>query len=232
MSSRPSYPQGFFEPPPGACRIVLVRHGQSIPYVSGQPFPVVDGHGDPPLSPRGLHQAQLVGERLATEPISAIYVSTLTRTHQTAAPLAERLDIDPVVEPDLREVFLGDYEAGLFRELAAIGDDPAVQRMRETGDWGAIPNAESNAELRARTTPVIERLARQHPDEMIAVVCHGGVIGVLLAHAMGVPATFFGGARNGSLSYVYVTPERWFVRNWNDSAHIGPLTGDDDPPMG
>lgn len=226
--TRREYPQGFFEPPPGSCRVVLVRHGQSIPYVSGEPFPCIDGHGDPPLSPRGLHQAQLVGRRLADEPITAIYATSLTRTQQTAAPLAERRGIRPVIEPDLREVFLGDYEAGIFREKAALGDD-AVQHMRATGDWGSIPGAESNADLQARTVPAIERIARDHTDEMVAVFCHGGVIGALLAHAMEVPPVFFGGARNGSLSYLYVTPERWFVRNWNDAAHIGPLTHDVDP---
>ena len=74
-----------------------MRHGQSIPYVEGQPFPLVDGHGDPPLSPRGEWQAERVGERLADEPIDAIYVSSLTRTHQTAAPLASRLAMPHVV---------------------------------------------------------------------------------------------------------------------------------------
>lgn len=226
--SRRSFPQGFFDPPGGSCQVVLVRHGQSIPYESGDPFPLVDGHGDPPLSARGRFQAQQVAHRLADEPISAIYVSTLTRTHQTAAPLAEKLGIEPVVEPDLREVYLGEYEGGRFRELSA-DNDPAVQRMRESGDWGDIPGAESNAELRARTSAVIERLAREHADEMIVAVCHGGVIGSLLAHAMDVPPTYFGGARNGSISYLYVTPQRWFVRSWNDASHIGPLSHDVDP---
>ena len=175
-----SHPQPFFEPPPGACQVVLVRHGQSIPYVEGEPFPLVDGHGDPPLSARGHWQAEQVGERLATEPIAAIYVSSLTRTHQTAAPLASHLDLEPRIEPDLREIHLGEWEGGLFRQKAAEGH-PAVLRMRETGEWSEIPGAETNEQLRTRTVSVIERLAATHPDELIAVVCHGGVIAALLA---------------------------------------------------
>lgn len=223
-----SHPQPFFEPPPGACQIVLVRHGQSIPYVEGEPFPLVGGHGDPPLSPRGLWQAERVGERLAPEPIDAVYVSSLTRTHQTAAPLAARLGLEPTVEPDLREVFMGDWEGGLFRQKAAEGH-PAVLQMRETGDWGAIPGAETNQQLQARTVGVIERLAATHPDQLIAVVCHGGVIAALLGHAMSQPLMMYGGARNASLSHIVVTDERWILRSFNDAAHTGALTFDHDP---
>jgi 2,3-bisphosphoglycerate-dependent phosphoglycerate mutase len=52
-----SFPQQRFQPPPEATEIVLVRHGQSQPYVDGQLFELTDGHGDPPLSPQGREQA-------------------------------------------------------------------------------------------------------------------------------------------------------------------------------
>ena len=223
-----SHPQPFFEPPPGACQVVLIRHGQSIPFVEGQPFPLVDGHGDPPLSPRGHWQAEQVGKRLAPEPISAIYTSTLTRTQQTAAPLAERLDIEPGVEHDLREVFLGEFEGGLFRQRAAEGH-PAVIEMRQTGDWGAIPGGESNEDLRARVVPVVERLATIHADELIAVVCHGGVIASLLGHAMEAHPGRYRGARNASLTHIVVHDSEWVLRSFNDAAHTGDLTADHDP---
>src|SRR5690606_32785120 len=90
-----------FAPPPGSTQVVLVRHGESAPHVPGRPFALRDGHGDPPLSELGRWQAEQVGERLKDEAITAIYVSTLVRTHQTAAPLAAHLGLEPVVEPDL-----------------------------------------------------------------------------------------------------------------------------------
>ena len=223
-----SHPQPFFEPPPGACQVVLVRHGQSIPYVEGQPFPLVDGHGDPPLSPRGEWQAERVGDRLADEPIDAIYVSSLTRTHQTAAPLASRLQMSHVVEPDLREVYLGDWEGGLFRQKAAE-EHPAVLEMRRTGDWGAIPGAETNEQLRSRTVGVMERLADSHADQLIVVVCHGGVIASLVGHAMGQPPWMYGGVRNASLTHVVLTEDRWILRSFNDAAHTGSLVADHGP---
>ncbi len=223
-----SHPQHSFDPPPGACQVVLVRHGQSEAYVEGQPFELVEGHGDPPLSSRGVWQAERVGERLAGEPIAAIYVSTLTRTHQTAAPLASLIDTARVVEPDLREIFLGDFEGGLFRQMSAQ-DHPAVVKFRETGEWGAIPGAETNEQLRTRTVRVIERLAQTHADELIVVVCHGGVIGALVGHAMSSHPIRYSGVRNASLTHLVITEDRWMLRSFNDASHIGSLAVDHDP---
>ena len=64
----------------------------------GEDFALVDGHGDPPLDPIGHQQAERVAERLAGEDIAAIYVTSLQRTVQTAAPLAARLGLEPIVE--------------------------------------------------------------------------------------------------------------------------------------
>src|SRR5947209_18494783 len=105
-----------FVRPPGAAELLLVRHGESAPFVAERPFALVDGHADPELAPEGRRQAELLADRLADESIDAIYVTTLQRTVQTAAPLAARLGIEPRVEANLREVHLGEWEGGLFRQ--------------------------------------------------------------------------------------------------------------------
>lgn len=226
-----SFPQTLHQPPPGTCRVVLVRHGQSAPFVPGEPFDLVDGHGDPHLTQLGHHQAELVGARLAEEPVSSIYVSSLTRTHQTAAPLARHLGLEPVVEPDLREVFLGEGEGGLFRQMSSE-DHPAALRMRENREWGEIPGAETNAQLVARTVAVIGRLATAHPDELVTAFVHGGVIAAVLSHVANVNPFTFHGARHTSLSQVDVGPDGWQIRSFNDGAHAGRLTADHQLPSG
>lgn len=228
MTEPRSFPQTFHEPPDGACRVLLVRHGQSIPYVSGQPFPLVDGHGDPPLSPRGEWQAIQVGERLRTEPITAIYASTLQRTQQTATPLSDHLGLPIQIEPDVREVFLGEMEGGLFRELAADGH-PAAIAMRTNRNWGEVPGAETNEELQSRTVAAVTRIAMHHPNEMVAVFCHGGVIGSLLSYAVGQTGWTFRGARNASISHLYVSDDEWLIMAHNVADHIGAFTHDLDP---
>ena len=115
------YRQLPFTRPPGASELLLVRHGASAPFREGQDFTLVDGHGDPPLDPLGQQQAERLADRLADEDFAAIYVTSLQRTVQTAAPLAERLGLEPIVEPDLREVYLGEWEGGSFASTLPKG---------------------------------------------------------------------------------------------------------------
>ncbi len=216
-------PEGFrqyrFSVPPGATTVLLVRHGESAPAVPGNPFPLADGHGDPALHPEGERQAELVAERLANESIDAIYVTTLVRTHQTAAPLAARLGLELRVEPDLREVFLGDWEGGLLRERAAA-NDPAFHQIFVQQRWDVIPNAEPLEAFHARTQAGIARITAAHPDQRVAVFTHGGVIGQLLHHATNSERFAFSGADNASISEIVVDQDRHMLRRYNDITHL------------
>lgn len=179
----------------------------------------MDGHGDPALAPEGRDQAECVGRRLADQDLDAIYVTTLRRTVETAAPLARRTGLTPRVEADLREVHLGEWEGGLFRQKMASGDPIATRLLRE-GRWDVIPGAESHEALAARTSAAIARIASSHPDQRVAVFSHGGVIGVLVARATGGQAFAFTGCDNGGISHLVVTADRWVVRRYNDTGHL------------
>ncbi len=191
--------------------------------VEGAPFALIDGHGDPHLHPEGVVQAELMAERLAStaEPIAAIYVTTLTRTHQTAAPLAERLGLEPIVTADLREVFLGDWEGGELRRRVA-DNDPIALELYAQQRWDVIPNAEPDAEFQARVRRGIERIAADHPDQLVAAVVHGGVIGQAMNIASGATGFTFQGASNASITHLVIEPDRWVVRCFNDTGHLWP----------
>jgi 2,3-bisphosphoglycerate-dependent phosphoglycerate mutase len=220
VSEQQTYPQRRFERPTRACELLLVRHGESEPAHPDRPFPLVDGHGDPALSPAGRAQAERVGERLAGEPIAAIYVTTLRRTHETAAPLAARLGLTPVVEPDLREVHLGEWEGGSFRKHVAEGH-PLALRMYAEERWDVIPGAEPAERFAARVRAGIERIAAAHPDQTVVVVAHGGTIGQVLNEASRAARGFaFSGSDNGAISHLVVTADRWVIRRYNDTGHL------------
>lgn len=224
------YRQHKFQAPPGSTEVLLVRHGESMPARPDEPFPEKDGHGDPPLAPEGHWQAGQLGARLAQEEIHAIYVSSLQRTHQTAAPLAEQLGIEPVVEPDLREVYLGAWDRGLYRKYATEGH-PAIRKAFEEEDWGHIPGAETEASLRARVMPVMARIVARHADQRVVVVVHGGVIAAVLSEATGSRRWAFMGADNGSISHLVGHDGRWILRRFNDTGHLaGELSTVTDPP--
>jgi probable phosphoglycerate mutase len=209
-----------FERPPGATGVLLVRHGESAAAVEGQSFDLVDGHGDPPLHPDGRMQAERVGERLAEENIAALYVTTLRRTAETAAPLAARLGLTPTVEADLREVHLGEWEGGEFRVRVREGHPLAV-RMMEEERWDVIPGAEPKATFEGRVRRGLLTVAAAHPDQLVAVFTHGGVIGAALSMATGARPFAFSGADNASISHLVITSDRWVLRRFNDTCHLG-----------
>jgi probable phosphoglycerate mutase len=200
--------------------MLLVRHGESVPYREGTDFPMVDGHGDPRLDPNGVRQARLVGARLATEDISAIYVSTLCRTVETAAPLAAALGIEPIVDADLREVHLGEWEGGSFRKHVVDGH-PVARQMAEEERWDVIPGAEPGGDFAARVDAVIDRISARHPDQCVAVFTHGGVISQTIASATGARLFAFL-SDNAAITHIVRLDGRTLVRGFNDIAHLQP----------
>ncbi len=218
-NNKQEYRQQSFARPPGATEILLVRHGESRAATAESPFPLVDGHGDPELHANGREQAQRVAQRLRHEKIAAVYVTSLRRTVETAAPLCEALGITPVVERDLREVLLGEWEGGVLR-IRAHQNHPTYQQMLAEQRWDVIPGAESWQTLHDRIAPALSRIAAKHPNELVVAVVHGGVIAHILAHATGARPFAFNGADNGSISHVVMVDDRIMVRRFNDAAHL------------
>jgi len=214
-----TYPQRALAVPDGAAELLLIRHGQSEEYLDGTPFPLVGGHGDPALSDLGHDQAARVCARVAAGGVDAIYVTPLRRTAQTAAPLATSLGLPVRVEADLREVYLGEWEGGAYRKMMATGH-PIARQVLELERWDVIPGAEPAEEFVSRVTAAVGKLAAAHAGHRVAVFTHGGVIAQVLALASGSRPFAFVGADNASISTLIVTAEGWWVRGFNDTAHL------------
>jgi 2,3-bisphosphoglycerate-dependent phosphoglycerate mutase len=210
-----------FSLPPGANEIIAVRHGASADAVDGRPFPLVAGRGDPPLSPAGEAQADLIAQRLRHEPVAGLYVTPLRRTHRTAAPLAQALGLEPVVISELIEVGLGDWEGGEFRLRAAAGD-PIVRQVFAEHRWDALPNGEPADSIEQRIRAGITRIvADTGPDRVAVAILHGGVIGELCRQATGSRPLAFAHSDNGSITRVVVGGDgTWVLRGFNDTSHL------------
>jgi probable phosphoglycerate mutase len=216
------YRQFRFRLPAGATDLLVVRHGESAPARPDEPAPLVDGHSDPELAPEGRDQAERLAERLAHEHIDAIYITTLRRTAETAAPLAARLGLTPIVEPDLREIYLGEWEGLAFRKYVNE-KHPLAIRMFVEQRWDVIPGAESNESFAGRVQAGLERIIAAHPGQRVVVVVHGGVIGQILSLATGAATFGFVGADNASISQVVAMPKPLVMRRFNDTAHLDPI---------
>jgi len=215
-------PQRPFAPPAGATEVILVRHGASAHAFADQPFPLLDGQSDPELAPEGEQQARALVDRLAREPLAALFVTPLRRTQQTAAPLAARTGLEPVVVPELVEIALGDYEGGEWRVRAANGD-PLVARVFAEQRWDVIPNAEPVDQYRRRLRAGIEKVAAAAgPDAVVAAFSHGAAIAEICHQATDSRPFAFVTVDNASITRLVVLADgTWILRSFNDTAHLG-----------
>jgi probable phosphoglycerate mutase len=206
--------------PDGATEVMLVRHGSSARSTPEAPIALVDGRSDPPLSDFGRRQAEAVGERLARSRIDGLFVTPLQRTHQTAAPLAGRLGLQPTVIPELREVFLGDWEGQLNARV--IGDAELAEQVFTAQRWDVIPGAEPMGEFTERVRRGLERLAEAvGPDAIAVAVVHGGVIAEACRQVTNSEAFAFLAAENGSVTRIMrLAARRWALISFNETAHL------------
>jgi broad specificity phosphatase PhoE len=91
----------------------------------------MQGQLDPPLSDFGFEQARCAAERFVGHRLEAFYSSDLVRTWQTAEVIGRAIGMDPVAEPGLREIALGEWEGKTREEV--IDDYPELweQWVRE-----------------------------------------------------------------------------------------------------
>lgn len=217
-----SYEQRQYAVPPDAVEVVLVRHGASAAAVPGERHEMLEGRGDPPLSPTGVEQAEAVGARLAGEGFSRIFVTPLRRTRQTAAPLVRATGVEPVVIDDLVEVSLGDWEGGEFR-IRAYERDPLVMRALTEENWEVLPGAESMEGFATRVRRGVDAIVAQaEPGESVVAFVHGGVIGELARQATGSRPFAFLRNDNTSITRLVVHADgSLFLRSFNDIGHLG-----------
>jgi alpha-ribazole phosphatase len=160
----------------------LMRHAEPDTAVRGRCY----GSLDASLSQAGREQAASLAERLASEPLAAIYSSPRRRAIETAGAIATRHRLDVVTVPDFRELDFGDFEGRTYDDIAATHPDLYRQWM-ETPTEVRFPNGESFAQMRVRVLEAYRGLLARHHDQTVGIVAHGGVIRIILADALGLP---------------------------------------------
>ncbi|VEI12547.1 histidine phosphatase family protein [Trueperella bialowiezensis] len=90
-------------------KLILVRHGQTYNNAAHRIDTAAPGAV---LTEEGWTQANDVVATLLTHDPQTIWASNLTRTQQTATPLATRLGLNININPGFREIQAGDLENG------------------------------------------------------------------------------------------------------------------------
>jgi len=210
--------------------VLLLRHGQTDANATG----VLQGHQPTPLNTLGLLQAERLAQRVArySPRPTALLCSDLRRAVQTADALSSACGLAPVLDPSWRERGFGAFEGKLVGEHAtwhaAHGEtDP--------------PGAESLHDFRSRVLRALQSLPEQFKNKTcVAVVTHGGPVGVILrALADGTLPLTKGAAppevvRAANCGVMELVLERtaagraWRMACVNDVAHLEGLATDAD----
>ena len=199
--------------------LILVRHGETEANVQQ----IWQGAMDAPLTERGRQQvkatAHAIAELAKRYPIEAFYVSPLPRAQSTAAAIAEAIDRQPIIDEDLREFDLGDWEG---RSFLALKEQEDLWTRWRINPWFAPPNGESPRSFHQRKIRVFQHLAELHPEQTVLVVTHGGLICNGLATWLGAGPDDWRRwePHNCAISILAYTAACWQSLMLNDIRHL------------
>ena len=114
--------------------VILVRHAEKLDPMDR----------DSPLSPAGMERAEALADTLARTGVQVIHATTLQRTQQTVAPLAEREGLRPVLlDPGATEELVRLIRSGNEGQVVLVAGHnntvPTIVRALSGADIGAIP---------------------------------------------------------------------------------------------
>ncbi|HET6165650.1 MAG TPA: histidine phosphatase family protein [Marmoricola sp.] len=156
-------------------RLLLLRHGQTHGNTAGALDTAVPGLD---LTDLGHRQAAAAARAIGEDGIDQIFVSTLTRTRQTAEPLARQLGLEIRALDGLREISAGDFEMGEDHDSIA-GYIGTVADWIEGRHDTRMPGGETGHEFLARYDAAVAEIHRSVVDaghERALLVSHGAAI--------------------------------------------------------
>jgi 2,3-bisphosphoglycerate-dependent phosphoglycerate mutase len=159
--------------------IFLVRHGETDWNRERR----WQGHADRPLNETGREQARDLADRLAGEPIEAIYSSDLARARETAAIVGARLALPVRTDARLREVDVGEWSGLTMGEIELRYPDAIRRRLEGGTGW---EQGESYEQMGERVVAALHEIAAAHGGPVL-VVTHGGAMRAVWLASGGAP---------------------------------------------
>ena len=204
----------------------LIRHA----IVAENERATLYGVRDVQLCPDSLVAQVPMYQALAARlPRPATWLCTpLSRTRRTAGAIFEAgyPAQDLLVEPDLIEQDLGDYQGLRHAALPPLLSAPAHPFWPLAAEERP-PHGESMAEVLVRVGMALERLAERIDGRDVVIVSHGGAIRAAVAHAMNIDAhrALHLSIYNLSLTQLERLPEGWRVVSVNESPGFEKISG-------
>jgi probable phosphoglycerate mutase len=160
----------------------LVRHGDTTQAAEG----IFSGDLDPPLTERGIEQAERVARAVRPLGLSALYCSPKLRARTTAEPIARLCELSPTIQDGLREMAYGAWEG---RQEVEVRRDAfeAYEAWRIDPALVSPPGGEGAFAIAARALPVVLQARRDHPKGHVLLVSHKATIRVIVCALLGAP---------------------------------------------
>lgn len=156
----------------------LLRHGETE--LGGG----LRGSLDDALTPVGWEQMRAAVQ--GQGPWDRIVSSPLQRCALFAQELAGQLALPVTFDKDLQELHFGEWEGQSAAALMQT-DEQALGLFWADPYSFTPPQGEPVLEFSQRVLAAVTRLQQAHAGERVLVVCHGGVMKLLLAQARGLP---------------------------------------------
>jgi broad specificity phosphatase PhoE len=166
---------------PQACRIHLVRHGQTIMNAQVR----FRGRLDIPLNEVGRAEAQEAARALVGSGLVAVYTSPLGRAREVAEAIAVKNGVGAVREqPDLINLDYGAWE-GLTKEESAVVDPVAWAAYTRDPEAAVCPEGEAVSDAADRVVAALRAIARDHAGQSVAAVSHGVMLRLAVLRVAG-----------------------------------------------
>lgn len=153
----------------------LVRHGETLWNTQGR----TQGHGNSPLTEKGILQAKMLAEHIKKYPIDVIYSSDLGRAVETSNIIGEELGIEVVPTPNLREMGFGLWEGMKIHDIKEKYPED-FKIWRTNPDELRIEGGENLHMIKERQDALIDRLNEMYEDKHILLVSHSVTVRAML----------------------------------------------------
>jgi 2,3-bisphosphoglycerate-dependent phosphoglycerate mutase len=163
-------------------QLIILRHGESEWNAKG----IWTGTRDVHLTPKGRHDAELLGQKLQGTSIDEVFISQQVRTLETLEGVAKGMGIPlPSYHATgaLNERDYGVYTGKNKWQIKETLGEAEFQRIRRGWDV-AIPEGESLKQVYERSVPfyLSTILPLLHRDKTVLIVAHGNSIRSLMKY--------------------------------------------------
>lgn len=160
------------------CTLYIVRHGQTDWNVQE----LTQGEADIPLNAEGIKQAKKIRQQLQDINFDVVFSSDLIRAKKTAEIIAMEKKFAIETTRLLRERRYGKFDGTPYQKMEKFHRTWEKLSKKERVNYKPYKDYETDKEIIDRFITFIRETAVMYPGKTVLIVCHGGIMRVLMNH--------------------------------------------------